>query len=91
MSKNRKQNDNRGLPDEVRDKIAIRAMGTSQTLDEISESFHVHPKTVAKICRIYMQARDRDFSSMVRECVKNNNTADVRWACDRVGVHFDED
>lgn len=86
MSKNRNKENSRGLPDETRDKILIRAMGTHQTADEISKALHVHAKTVAKIRRIYMQALSRDFQSMVRECVKNNNTADVRWACDRVGV-----
>ena len=91
MSKKRKQNDNRGLADEVRDKILIRVIGSTQTIGEISKSFHVHPKTVAKIRRIYMQALVRDYLSMVRECVRNNNTADVRWACDLVGVPLDRD
>lgn len=91
MSKRRKQNDSKGLPDETRSKILFRLVGTTQTMEEISRSLQVHPKTVAKIRRIYNQAAVYDYRSMVRECVRNNNTADVRWACDLVGVPLDRE
>ena len=91
MSKRRKQNDSKGLPDETRSKILFRLVGTTQTMEEISRSLHVHPKTVAKIRRIYMQAAIRDFQAMVSECVRNNNTADVRWACDLADVPLHRD
>lgn len=91
MSKKRKQKDNRGLPDETRSKILFRLVSTTQTVDEISRSLQVHPKTVEKIRRIYHQAAVYDYRSLVRECVRNNNTADVRWACDLIGVPLDRD